>query len=169
MEPPSPERFQGNLAAARSEVDSLVASGQVAPQVAAAAAGSVLELHRHGMSSQDLMMADYLLRSDPAQALDRWYRWMDDARGNGTEQLTVRLSVTTASVGALLATGLTGTTHLLPGQVAAAAIPIAGTVAAVIFGAGSLLTFLQRRENAQLRYRRQLGSEYIQELLRPRP
>jgi hypothetical protein len=81
----------------------------------------------------------------------------------------VRLAATTASAAAMIATGLTGTSHLLPAQVASAAIPVAGVVAAAVFALGSVLTLLQRTENAGVRYRRQLGCEYIEELVRPRP
>ena len=146
-----------------------MSSGQIAPQAVAAAADEVLELHRHGLTSQDLMMADHLVRSDPGEALDRWYRWTDDARGNGTERLTVRLSATTAGAAAMISTSLTGTSHLLPEQLAATAIPIAGIAAAAVFAVGSILTFLQRTENAGIRYRRQLGCEYIEELVGRRP
>jgi hypothetical protein len=163
--PQSLSELQGSLTAARQRISSLVERGEAEPSVVAAAADEVLELHRHGLSVQDLRLADHLVRTDADRALDRWHRWMDDARGNGTEKLTVRFGATTASAAALVAVGLTGTMHLLPADVLQTGIPVAGTLSGLTFIAGGALAFLQRRANSQVRYRRQLGCEYIEELL----
>jgi hypothetical protein len=163
--PQSPPELEASLTAAQRSIGSLVARGAVEPEVVARIADEVLELHRHGLTVQDLRLADHLVRTDGERAIDRWHRWMDDARGNGSEKLSVRFGATTASAAAMVAVGLTGTMHLLPVQMLQTAIPVAEGLSVLTFVAGGALTFLQRRENSQLRYRRQLGCEYIEELL----
>jgi hypothetical protein len=163
--PQSPSELEASLTAAQRRIGSLVASGAVEPAVVARTTDDVLELHRHGLTLQDLRLADHLVRTDGERAIDRWHHWMDDARGNGSERLTVRFGATTAAAAAMVAVGLTGTMHLLPAETLQTAIPVAGGLSVLTFLAGGALTFLQRRENSQVRYRRQLGCEYIEELL----
>jgi hypothetical protein len=55
--------------------------------------------------------------------------------------------------------------HVLPDEMLQTAIPVAGALSVLTIAAAGALTFLQRRENTLVRYRRQLGCEYLEELL----